>query len=151
MLDSLNACALLWAWVRCVRARARVETLLVLVASYVLGLELASGLVTLRGGTLDPMFLGSILSVVLSGLPRGALPAWPLAAEVVGRPWIVDLTLSVALLGPFVALSKRTRDLPDEGVVAQRITRAALALVVLTMFAWLHTVIGGAWALSGDD
>ncbi len=95
MLDIGRAVALGWALLVAVRARAGLAGLAVLAVTYLYALEVASGITVRDHGPFAPMVVMLLIFIGPSGMPRGPLPALPLAGA--GTTYAVSVT---GLAGP---------------------------------------------------
>jgi hypothetical protein len=134
MLDVGLAVALVWAFAAALRVRAWREGGLVALLAYVLALEVCSG-ITVRGQ--GPLLLHYAMLLVFLGpsaMPRGPLPAVPLAATVIAWPLLVRVASCLAAAASARLVLGRANVLPGHSealVRTQRLFRALLLLAVL--------------------
>lgn len=124
---------MLWALGSTLRGRAWVETAVLLLVAYVIGLEVASG-ITIRGG--EPMNLMLALVLVFIGpslMPRGPLAAFPLARVVVDWPIWTDVALAVIVGILSRRAHARAAALPESSDAVVREDRIELALVFVSV------------------
>lgn len=133
MLDVARAVGLVWAAFMAWRARGWREGLVLAAFAYVFALEVASGFTVRDEGPLMPLVALVIVFLGPSAMPRGHLPALPLAWAVVRWP----ATLSAARAGLLALASSRTtaraRALPEHADGTPRVHRLAVALFFLVV------------------
>jgi hypothetical protein len=131
VFDVVRAAALVWAIVAATRVRARWEWALLALVGYVFALELVSGF-TIRGqGPLVPMLALLLAFLGPSSMPRGALPAIPLAGAVVHWPALVGAASASALALASSIVTRRARACPEHSDLHPRTHALALALTLL--------------------
>ena len=133
-----------WALFVVFRTRRRLEAAIAVSASYLFGLEIASGFTIRSQGPQEPIIAILLVLIGPSGVPRGDLRGLPLGALVVRWPPVAHLLAAIVLAAPFLLLSRRTGRLRPESVEARRLDRAALALMLVAYFECLEA---GAWFL----
>jgi hypothetical protein len=142
--------ALAWALFVTARARAVGPALAVVAVGYVVGLELWSGFTIRSQGPLEPAMSMLLVFLGPSALPRGPLPAWPLAHAAVAWPIATDAVVAALLVVPHRALARRSAPLRPESEEARRIDRAALAVVLLVVTQGLYAAARGLPMALGD-
>jgi hypothetical protein len=141
MFDAGHVLVFAWAFVRVVRARLWGEAAVLAVAAYVFALTIASGFAIRANGPMAPMMGLLLIFMGPSTLPRGALPPLPFAALVVRWPAMLDAAICVALLFVARRVVARVERLPQFAESSHRISRAALAIVLVAVFAGLAASI----------
>jgi hypothetical protein len=144
VFDLARAVAVVWAVARTLRARAWGDAAVLAIAAYVFALAVWSGFV----GSPDPRLAFS-LAIELglvgpSALPRGPLPAVPLAAVVMGWPATLDLISAAAVLGVSqrrLALVQHLSPFSRESDQLRRAAVSAVLVGVLTTIAGLLRVL----------
>ena len=112
------------------------------VAAYVFALTIASGFAIRANGPMAPMMGLLLIFMGPSTLPRGALPPLlPLGTLVVRWPALADAASCVALLFLARRIVARVEHLPQFAESSHRISRAALAIVLVAVFAGLAASI----------
>jgi hypothetical protein len=135
VFDVARLLALAYALALAGRRRAWLELGVLGFAAYVLGLEIASGFTVRNEGPQEPMMALVLALIGPSAIPRGRLPAVPLALAVVARPALVDAVVAGALAVSAKRLGDRARRIPaafsDE---VMRLDRLATAMVLVAVF-----------------
>ena len=131
MFDLGRAAALLWALYVVLRTRRPIETTIVLLACYVFALEIASGFAIRHQGAMEPIQGALLVLMGPSSLPRGRLPALPLADIVVRWPALAHAATAALLALPFATIFHRTGRLRPESDESRRLSRAAVALMLV--------------------
>jgi hypothetical protein len=133
VLDVARAVGLVWAVAAAWRARGWREGLVLAAFAYVFALEVASGFTVRDEGPLMPLMAVILVFLGPSAMPRGHLPALPLAWAVVGWPTV----LSAARAGLLALASSRTtaraRALPEHADATPRVHGLAVALFFLAV------------------
>jgi hypothetical protein len=134
MFDLARVLAVGWALYASYRARASLQLGALLLVTYVFGLELASGFTIRSEGPQEPIVAMLPALIGPTAMPRGHLPAWPLASLVVHWPTLVDLAAVPTLLYPVRSLRLRIDELPQFSLETQRLARVILALTLVAVF-----------------
>ncbi|HEY2513736.1 MAG TPA: hypothetical protein VGI39_22870 [Polyangiaceae bacterium] len=141
MFDAGRLLALLWAIFRVARARAPLDGAVLAFAAYTFALEVWSGF-TIRGqGAMDPILAVALALLGPTALPRGPLPALPLANLVLRLPAVVNVGEIAALF--LVARRRRAHveTLSPFDPATQLQGRAALAVMLVAVFDGLSAVL----------
>jgi hypothetical protein len=152
VFDVARALSLAWALYACLRGRAWVEAGAVVFCAYFLGLEVASGFTVRGAGPMEPMVAMILVFLGPAAMPRGPLPALPLAGAALHAPAAVDATLG-ALLGALSwRLTRHAAALPmrDEHLFVHA-RRASLSLSLAAVALGFATALRGLPALLGGD
>jgi hypothetical protein len=151
VFDVVRAAALVWAIVAATRVRARWEWPLLALVGYVFALELVSGFTIRAEGPLVPMLALLLIFLGPSSMPRGALPAVPLAAAVVHWPVVVGAASAGALALASRLVTARARAQPEHSDLYPRTHALALALTLLAALDGILVVARVLpWIVGGD-
>ena len=134
MFDAGRVLVLLWALACALRARSRLAVGMLAICAYMFGLSVASGITVREDGPLNPMMAVLLAVVGPSALPRGRLPAFPLASIALERPAIVNVVLCAALVIAARRLIGAAQHLPQFEAHTRSVGRAATALVLVAVF-----------------
>ena len=94
MFDILRILGMVWTGYASIKARSGLSFIVLGLAAYVLGLEVASGITVRNEGPMVPVFALLLVFLGPSGMPRGHLPALPLASAIIRLPWSMGPRLS---------------------------------------------------------
>jgi hypothetical protein len=134
VFDAGRILAFAWALALVLRARVWLGVVALASAAYLFGLSVASGFTVRADGPMSPLVAVLLALMGPSAIPRGALPSLPFADAVVHWPALVDIATGAALFLVARRLNARAERLPPFAETTQRLSRAALALVLVAVF-----------------
>ncbi len=134
MFDLGRALAILWVVLVILRTRTWRAVPPLGLAAYLFALAVASGITIRNEGPQEPMMSLLLILIGPTAMPRGHLPALPLAAFVVRWPLLANVFSGALLAIPAWRLMARSNALPAASDEADRLGRAALALSIVVGF-----------------
>jgi hypothetical protein len=144
MFDVGRIVALAWALRTALRSRAWLPVAVLALAGYVFALELWSGFTVREQGPLVPMLALLLVFLGPSAMPRGPLPAVPLAGLVVAWPGVARLLACAAFAAVAARVLAGARSMPahsEQLARAHAVFRSLLLCAVIDAMSLVEHVL----------
>lgn len=151
MFDIVRIIAMVWAGYASIKARSGLALMALGLAAYVLGLEVASGITVRNEGPMVPVFALLLVFLGPSGMPRGHLPALPLASAIVRLPTLVHGAAALGWFGLAGVILRRRATVAEHSSQYDETGRLLGATILLAVFETFYVFARVLPALAGGE